>query len=99
MAQRLTAADFHPHVAKVFRDRGGRHALTLHEVSEPALRESPHQTASNRPFTLIFRGPVGDVLPEGLRAFEVEGGGEFELYVMPIHTVARDRQDYQAVFN
>jgi hypothetical protein len=51
------------------------------------------------PFTLIFAGPPGDVLPEGEYAFEVEGGPAFEFYVMPIHTPARDRQDYQAAFN
>jgi hypothetical protein len=39
------------------------------------------------------------VLPEGLYTFDVENGPSFELYVMPIHTPARDRQDYQSSFN
>jgi hypothetical protein len=30
---------------------------------------------------------------------EVEGGPSFTLYVIPVHTPARDRQDYQAAFN
>jgi hypothetical protein len=48
---------------------------------------------------LIFRGPAGDLLREGLYVLEVEGGPSFELYVIPVHTPARDRQDYQAAFN
>jgi len=39
------------------------------------------------------------VLREGPYILEVEGGPGFQLYVMPIHTPAQDRQDYQAVFN
>jgi hypothetical protein len=38
-------------------------------------------------------------MPEGLYAAEVENGPRFDLYVIPIHTRAPDRQDYQAVFN
>jgi hypothetical protein len=48
---------------------------------------------------LIFTGPRGDVLPEGFYAAEAEGGAHFDFYILPIHTPASDRQDYQAVFN
>jgi Domain of unknown function (DUF6916) len=50
-------------------------------------------------FNLIFSGPPGDVLREGLYTFQVERGPEFEFYVMPIHTPAPGQQDYQAAFN
>ena len=59
----------------------------------------PHAQMPRQPFTLIFAGPRADVLAEGLYVFEVEGTGPFELYVIPVQTFARDRQDYQAVFN
>ena len=32
MAEQLTPEHFHPHLDKVFRVQGGRHALTLAEV-------------------------------------------------------------------
>jgi hypothetical protein len=99
MTEQLTPEHFRPHLDKVFRDRGGRHALTLAEVQARDLSEAERKVIPRQPFTLVFRGPPGDVLREGPHILEVEGGPDFELYVMPIHTPARDRQDYQAVFN
>jgi hypothetical protein len=51
------------------------------------------------PFTLIFEGPRGEVLPEGLYTAVIDGTAAMEFYIMPIHTPAANRQDYQAVFN
>jgi hypothetical protein len=99
MAELLTAEDFHPHVDKAFRVRGGRHSLTLAEVQARALSEAERQAVLRQPFSLVFRGPPNNVLPEGFYTFEVDDGPSFELYVMPIHTPAQDRQDYQAAFN
>jgi hypothetical protein len=99
MSELLTAPDFDPHVDKVFRVRGGRHALRLTKVQAHAMQGAASQALSRAPFTLIFAGPPADILREGLYTFDVEGGQAFELYVMPVHTPARDRQDYQAAFN
>jgi hypothetical protein len=55
--------------------------------------------APRPPFTLIFSGPPGDVLGEGLYALELEDGPSFDLYVMPIRTPLLGRQDYQVVIN
>jgi hypothetical protein len=89
--------DFTPHLNKLFRFEGRHHALRLAGVDVVDLPHSPD--TQRKPFTLIFHGPKGDVMPEGLYAAEVEDGARFELYVIPIHTRAPDRQDYQAVFN
>jgi len=99
MIEQLTPEHFRPHVAKLFRVRGGLHGLTLTEVQAPVVSESVRKLLPRQPFNLIFRGPAADVLPEGIYTLEVEGGPAFQFYVMPIHTPARDRQDYQAVFN
>ena len=99
MTEQLTAEQFRPHVAKVFRVRGRRHDLTLTALEEFDVSEAQRQLVPRPPFSLIFAGPPGDVLPECEYSFEVEGGATFEFYVMPIHTLARDRQDYQAAFN
>ena len=96
MSEALRPEDFLPHVDKGFAVKNGRHALVLTSVE---VGRAPPRGEFRQPFLLIFRGPPGDVLPEGMYTFDVEGGPSFELYVMPIHTAARDRQDYQASFN
>ncbi len=94
MADEMTAETFQPLLGRTFKVRGGRHAFALAEVDvgdeQPGL--------VRRPFTLIFRGEPHDVLAEGMYALDAEGGDGFELYLMPIHTPAQGRQDYQAVF-
>jgi hypothetical protein len=95
VTEQLTHETFLPHVDKGFRVRGGRHVLKLCRVDVFAkLGGFPRQ-----PFTLIFSGPPGDVLREGLHTLEVEHGPAFDLYVIPVHTPMLGRQDYQAVFN
>jgi len=96
MSQQLTAEHFLPHVDRVFRVTGGRHGLVLKKVELGPPEPDP---AARRSFTPIFTGPAGDVLPEGLYGFDVDAGPAFGFYIIPIHTVGRDRQDYQAVFN
>jgi uncharacterized protein DUF6916 len=95
----LTADQFLPHVGEVFRVKGGRHALTLSRVDVHRQDERQAKVVPRPPFTVIFAGPPGDLLREGLHVLERDGGPAFELYVMPIQTFARDRQDYQAAFN
>ena len=97
MAALLTADDFLPHVDKVFRVQGGHHALTLTRIEQRRREEG--EIGDRDPFNLIFRGPPGDLLREGLYTLDVENGPSFELYVIPIHTPMRDRQNYQAAFS
>jgi hypothetical protein len=94
MPEMLTADHFMPHVEKVFRVKGGRHALTLAHVEVSGAKGWERQ-----PFNLIFSGPPGDVLPAGMYVLEVVDGPQFELYIMPIHTPEKGRQDYQSAFN
>ena len=98
MTELWQAEDFEPHVGKIFRFAGTRHAFPLDRVEKDERTLAMGQP--RRPFLLIFRGPRETVLlPAGLYRAEIEGGPAFELHVMPIHTPARDRQDYQAAFN
>lgn len=99
MTELLSAEHFRPHLAKIFRVQGGQFGLTLTEVKMTSVPPSQSGLFPRQPFQLIFRGPSHEVLPEGFYTFEVEDGSAFEFHVMPIHTPARDRQDYQAVFN
>lgn len=97
MSAPLTHEDFQPHVDREFRFYGQPQVLRLSRID--VTDRSPLPGADYRAFTLIFTGPRGDVLPEGLYAVEAEGGARFEFYILPIHTPSADRQEYQAVFN
>jgi hypothetical protein len=94
MVELLTPEHFLPHVEKVFRVKGGRHALTLAQVEVSGVKGGERQS-----FNLIFSGPPGDVLAEGMYMLEVADGPQFELYVMPIYTPEPGRQNYQSAFN
>ena len=66
--------------------------LVLAEVSE--LKTSPSQEQ----FAIVFRGPLEVFLGQGLRQFERDEMGHFQLFLVPI------KQDdngfyYEAVFN
>jgi hypothetical protein len=97
MSKQLTAEDFRPYIGKRFIPQGQQRVLRL--VSIDTKRFPGSETLPREPFILLLDGPSGDVLPEGQYDFAIEGGPSFELYISPVHTVARDRQNYQAVFN
>jgi hypothetical protein len=56
-------------------------------------------TAMRAPFSLELRGPPAPIVPEGMHRLVFDDATRFELYLIPVHTPARDRQDYQVVFN
>ncbi len=93
----LTADTFAPHLNAAFRVEGGHHVLSLNEIERTELPPGHH--APVQPFTLIFSGPPGDVLAEGMHTIRRDDGAAYDLYLIPIHTPQPGRQDYQAVFN
>jgi hypothetical protein len=94
----LTADTFAPHLGASFRVEGGHHVLSLSEV-ERLANQPGHANPAYQPFVLVFSGPPGDVLVEGLHTIAHEDGSAYALYLIPIHTPTPGRQDYQAVFN
>ena len=94
-----TAEAFEPWIGQVFVTANGQYALELARVERLAAAG----LSGRQPFTLIFRGPpkqvLPGVLPEGHHRFELAGGQAISFHIMPIHTPAPGRQDYQAVFN
>jgi len=66
--------------------------LTLSEVSE--LKLSPRQEQ----FAIVFRGPLDLFLGQGMRHFQHEKMGQFDLFLVPI---GQDDKGfyYEAVFN
>ncbi len=90
----LTHHDFEPHVGKAFHFAGQPIALRLDRLE----RHRRIAGIERQPFSLTFHGPAGQVMPEGPYQAQPDGGEAHEIYIIPIHTPARDRQDYQAVF-
>jgi hypothetical protein len=99
MAEKLTVEHFLPHVNKSVRVDGWHHTLTISKIDARKLEEWEKEIVPRQPFIVMFRGPPGDVLPEGMRELHVEGGPSFRLYIIPVLTPQRDRQNYQSVFN
>ncbi len=97
MTRILRHEDFTPHVDKSFRFDDWHGTLRLVRIETPQHATTPD--SPRPPFTLIFVGPREDILPEGMRTATPEGGPSFQFYIMPIHTPAPGRQEYQAVFN
>ena len=73
-------------------DETSRVELTLIEVSE--LKLSPRQEQ----FAIVFRGPLDIFLGQGMRPFEHDQMGQFELFIVPIK---KDDEGfhYEACFN
>jgi hypothetical protein len=97
MDEPLTDQQFAPYVGQQFHFQG--HHLTLRLRSVEAQPRFAAPNAARVPFTLIFEGQAGDILPAGHYRAAIQDGPVFELHISPIHTPVRDRQDYQAVFN
>lgn len=102
MTESATTADastlefFQPLVGKTFRLRAEPFELKLESATAKPIQG---WNSERTPFSLLFVGPASPVLIEGFHTFDVADGPEAALYIMPINTVARDRQDYQAIFN
>jgi hypothetical protein len=94
LEQPLTHEDFAPHVGKQFTFK--EHSIPL-RLASVDLRPRPGYTRT--PFTLLFHGPVNVIVPPGLYQTVLPDGLDAELHIMPVNTIERDRQDYQAVFN
>jgi hypothetical protein len=92
MSDEATADAFGPHVGTAASLPDGR-PLTLVKVERgPAGAPRPA-------FSLLLSGDPERIVPEGLHRLAFDGGATFDLYLIPIHTASRDRQDYQIVFN
>ena len=90
------ATSFAPYIGKTVSLPDG-HTLVLVGVDQ----RDGHAlgTAMRAPFSLKLRGPPAPIVPEGMHRLVFDDATGFELYLIPVHTPARDRQDYQVVFN
>jgi len=94
----LTIEHFRPHAGRTVRFKGTPYTFVLDRVEGNSGPPPPGYERG--PFVVIFRGPSkSDVMRAGMYECEIEGGPTYSLYVMPIHTVRADCQEYQSAFN
>ena len=95
MTESINAETFKPYVGKPASLSDG-HKLTLAAV-HPHKSRAP-DASRGEAFSLLLSGAPSPVAPEGMHRLTFEDGAGFDLYLIPIHTPSRDRQDYQIVF-
>ena len=95
MEASLTYQSFAQYINTKFQvpvDESHRVELELAEISKH--KESPR----HEEFALVFRGPNEMFLGQGMRPFEHDQMGNFELFIVPISRDAKGFY-YEAVFN
>ena len=97
MDEPLTLEFFTPYVGQRCEMEGYSVPLVLASATPHPRSAAPGSVRV--PFSLIFEGPPNEVVPQGLHRVAIQDGPVVEIYVLPIHTIGRDRQDYQATFN
>jgi len=95
MGASLQHEEFAAQLKKKFRvqvDETNAVDLVLAEVSELKLLPGVEQ------FSIVFRGPLETFLGQGMREFEHDEMGSFQLFLVPINKLD-DGFSYEAVFN
>ena len=94
-AENITAEMFRAHLDSQFRVvlDGGEIPLRLVEVTEPVTAGGFER------FLLVFHGPSGALLPDGLHTFQHESLGWFAIFIVPIFGSNAERIVYEASFN
>jgi hypothetical protein len=98
----FTAETFRPRIAEQFRvTLEGGHTLELQLVEVTAAAEAPTSSAGRaglrRPFSILFTGPLGPLLPQKTYSFQHEELGSFDLFIVPIGQDEAGTR-YEAVF-
>jgi hypothetical protein len=95
-----TAADFSPHVGRMFRvEVAGLAPIDLELVRATELSPASRSGLENRqPFSLLFLGPPSDhYLPQRTYRLAHAQMGALDIFLVPLGPVDR-RMQYEAIF-
>jgi hypothetical protein len=99
MLDKLQSADFTPHLNETFYIQTlASKPLTFELIDVAELGPAPaDDNTRRRPFSIVFRGPMDDHLPQRIYTLENFEMGSMDLFLVPI---GRDGQGmrYEAVF-
>jgi hypothetical protein len=95
MLETLTRDIFVQHLNSHFQVEGGAARSTLLELVEANAAPAPQGYEA---FSIVFRGPSGSLLSQGMHRFHHDTIGAFDLFTVPIR---RDQHGlyYEAIFN
>jgi hypothetical protein len=71
--------------------------LTLREA-RPLSADSRSPDSSRNPFSLIFKGPVEPIVPQGIYRFRRDTSDSMEIFIVPIGP-DEDGMKYEAIFS
>jgi hypothetical protein len=95
----LTEKNFAQHLNTKFRVRGAAaEPVELELVEVKGYRPGQSEESGMERFSLFFQGPAEALLPQDTYAFEHEGMGTHELFVVPVARNDRGFR-YEIVFN
>ena len=98
----LTLAIFEPLLGKSFRFQVGEERTVelalIEAVRLPVRTGAAPAGRRQEPFSLVFRGPKGFLLPQRSYCVDQESLGTFDLFVVPINPDA-EAYRYEALFN
>ena len=97
MLDKLTSADFSPHLNQTFRIRAGELTLEVELISVEE-RGAAHSPNARKPFSIIFRGPLEPILPQMIYKIKHGEIGALDLFIVPIGPDEHG-MCYQAVFS
>jgi hypothetical protein len=93
----LTAADFEPHVGKIFVVDTQPKPLEIR--LEKIVYRRDDLVVTRQPFILIFTSPWNDLLLSATYRMQPNGGRPVEMCLAPTQTEPGVRRYYHAVFN
>ncbi|HZQ27510.1 MAG TPA: hypothetical protein VFA94_07410 [Acidimicrobiales bacterium] len=94
MLDKLTPADFQPHVGTTFRATNVEPAPVELVLSEVVVHPAQPNSPRAEPFSLLFAGSAETMLPQHIYVLEHEAMGTLTIFLVPLSPTS-----YEAAFN
>src|SRR4051794_21240255 len=93
----FTHATFEPHVGESFLLQAGQEAAVEVVLVDASLLPALTRPETRAPFSIVFRGPSGAILPQAIYRLDHAAIGTFDVFLVPIAEDAGGVR-YEAVF-
>lgn len=93
----LTLATFAERIGAGFRIRASDELVVEVTLAEAVALGEAGAAGAKEPFSIVFRGPAEQILPQGIYQVEHEAIGGYQIFLVPL-TPNGDGARYEAVF-